>query len=197
MPLTQVSLTGFTGVHGVWHWLEKTTALLNRESPKSTAITQHGTIEEILKHLDASKYPVPDDWLEPVERAENRKQAKEKARERKEARATEEAKPRENSTKEETIDDTGSQNEHGGSDGDVTKETESSSTVAEKEKGVDDPKKGGKAKKEETDGVVGEGNDSSIKRQREPEKEEESEEEMDDTPPMYRLARGLFLKPEV
>lgn len=78
----------------------------------------------------------------------------------------------------------------------MTKEPESSSTVAENEKGVGDSKKDDKTKKKETYGV-GEGNGVSIKRQREPEKEEENEEEIDDTPPMYRLARGLFLKPEV
>ncbi|CAM9518134.1 unnamed protein product, partial [Discosporangium mesarthrocarpum] len=27
---------------------------------------QHGSIEEIITHLDSSKYPIPDDWLDPM-----------------------------------------------------------------------------------------------------------------------------------
>ncbi|CAM9679216.1 unnamed protein product [Laminaria digitata] len=120
-------------------------------------IRQHGTIEEVLKHIDASKYAIPDDWLEPAERAEKRKQARQEAKSRKEARAKEEAKAKADSTNEDKEADT---------------------------------------KQEPSDGAEG-SKTPAAKRERETENGEDSEEELDDTPPMYRLARGLFLKPEV
>ncbi|CAM9446219.1 unnamed protein product [Choristocarpus tenellus] len=52
-------------------------------------IRQHGSIEAIISQLDASKYPVPDDWLDKAERAKKKDKAKE-------ARAkTAETKPKE------------------------------------------------------------------------------------------------------
>lgn len=51
--------------------------------------------------------------------------------------------------------------------------------------------------KQEASNVVEESKTSAAKRERETEKGEDSEEDLDDTPPMYRQARGLFLKPEV
>lgn len=118
---------------------------------------QHGTIEEVLKHVDGSKYAIPDDWLEPSERAEKRKQVRQEAKLRKEARAKEEAKIKVDTTTEEKEADT----------------------------------------KPEANDVAEESKTSAAKRERETEKGEDSEEELDDTPPMYRQARGLFLKPEV
>eukprot|EP00904_Undaria_pinnatifida_P004618 jgi/Undpi1/14157/HiC_scaffold_9.g03808.m1 len=120
-------------------------------------IRQHGTIEEILKHIDASKYAIPDDWLEPAERAEKRKQARLEAKLRKEARAKEEAKVKAETAKEEK------------------KEAET---------------------KQEASDVAEESKTPAAKRERETDKGEDSEEELDETPPMYRQARGLFLKPE-
>ncbi len=137
----------------------------------NVSLFQHGTIEEIIKHLDAKKYPVPDDWLEPSERAEKRKQARKEAKARKESRAKEEAKMKAEFAKPEV-------EEHGG-------ET----------KGDGDD--GAKADSGTTDGTAEEGTDAPAKREREPDGGQESEEELDDTPPMYRQARGLFLKPEV
>lgn len=125
---------------------------------ESTSISQHGTIEEILKHIDASKYAIPDDWLEPAERAEKRKQARLEAKLRKEARAKEEAKVKAETAKEEK------------------KEAET---------------------KQEASDVAEESKTPAAKRERETDKGEDSEEELDETPPMYRQARGLFLKPEV
>lgn len=52
-------------------------------------------------------------------------------------------------------------------------------------------------KKEQTGGVAEEGTEASAKREREADSDLESDEELDDTPPMYRQARGLFIKPEV
>lgn len=60
-----------------------------------------------------------------------------------------------------------------------------------------DADKGSKADSGATAGIAEEGTDSPAKREREPDGDQESEEELDDTPPMYRQARGLFLKPEV
>ena len=56
---------------------------------------------------------------------------------------------------------------------------------------------GAKVGTEKTDGIAEEGTDAPAKREREPDGDHESEDELDDTPPMYRQARGLFLKPEV
>lgn len=114
---------------------------------------QHGTIEEIIKHIDLSKYPLPDDWLEPSERAEKRARARQEAKARKEARAKE-------------------SNE---------KATEGNEVI-EKKNDVDETKKS-------TDTA------SPSKRGREEDKDDV--DEADDTPPMYRQARALFLKPEV
>lgn len=49
--------------------------------------SKHGTIEEILKNLDSSKFPVPDDWLEAQERISKRKVAREAMKARIEAKA--------------------------------------------------------------------------------------------------------------
>lgn len=134
---------------------------------------QHGTIEEIIKHLDAKKYPLPDDWLEPSERVEKRKQAKQEAKARKEARAKEEAKAKEENANSEANDD--------------------------KEKGLslEDDAKPPNAAEEPAEKVTEKGTDASAKRDREIDEGPESEEDVDDIPPMYRQARGLFLKPEV
>ena len=51
-------------------------------------------------------------------------------------------------------------------------------------------------KQEMSDGAE-ESKTPAAKREREMDNDEDSEEELDDTPPMYRQARGLFLKPEV
>lgn len=137
-------------------------------------LSQHGTIEEIIKHLDTKKYPLPDDWLEPSERAEKRKQAKQEAKARKEARAKEEAKMKADTAKA---------------------EAEAAERGGEKKEAED----GAKAEietLEEPRGVVEEGAASSAKRERETDDGLEDEEELDDTPPMYRQARALFLKPE-
>ncbi|CAM9543146.1 unnamed protein product [Ectocarpus sp. 6 AP-2014] len=138
-------------------------------------VRQHGTIEEIIKHLDAKKYPVPDDWLEPAERAERRKQARQEAKARKEARAKEEAKVKAETANPEAVSEEDVQQKEGDSDSDKAK--------------ADTPDHGVSVAKEAAD--------VSAKRERETEDAAESEEEMDDTPPMYRQARGLFLKPEV
>lgn len=144
--------------------------------PLTCFARQHGTIEEIIKHLDAKKYPVPDDWLEPSERAEKRKQARQEAKARKEARAKEEAKMKAEIVAKSEVADEDAQNKGG-----ITKDVAKTETE----------------KKEETDSVAEEGTEASVKREREAEKDIESDEELDDTPPMYRQARGLFLKPEV
>lgn len=139
-------------------------------------IAQHGTIEEIIKNLDSSKYPIPDDWLEPSERAEKRKQAKMEAKARKEARAKEGAK-KTGAAKEEEVAD----------DGDVKKEI-----VPENK----DEKRESDANRKEN-GVAEKVSNTPPKRERDTEDGNDSEEEIDDTPPMYRQARELFLKPEV
>lgn len=134
------------------------------------ALFQHGTIEEIIKRLDSKKYPLPDDWLEPSERVEKRKQARQEAKERKETRAKEEAKRKADTAKSEVTE------EGGGNEEDVEDaETEQS---------------------EETKRGDEEGADSSSKRERDTDDGLEDEEELDDTPPMYRQARALFIKPE-
>lgn len=135
---------------------------------------QHGTIEEIIKHLDAKKYPLPDDWLEPSERAEKRKQAKEEAKARKEARAKEETKAKEEAAK-----------------------SEANTEDEEKSDSLEDDRKVDGVTEEPAAKATEEGKDASAKRDRETNEGPESEEEVDDTPPMYRQARGLFLKPEV
>eukprot|EP00903_Cladosiphon_okamuranus_P016676 g15377.t1 len=140
-------------------------------------IRQHGTIEEIIKHLDAKKYPLPDDWLEPSERTEKRKQMRQEAKARKEARAREEAKMKADNNKA---------------------EAEAAEGRAEKKEEAENGTKGETMASEKPKGVVEEGADSSAKRERETDDGlEEEEEELDDTPPMYRQARALFLKPEV
>ncbi|CAM9269597.1 unnamed protein product [Scytosiphon promiscuus] len=137
-------------------------------------VRQHGTIEEIIKHLDAKKYPLPDDWLEPSERAEKRKQARQEAKARKEARANEEAKAK----------------------GDVA---QSEANIGDEDEGraLENDAKVDNATEEHAEQVAAEGVDALAKRNRETDEGPESEEEIDDTPPMYRQARGLFLKPEV
>lgn len=119
---------------------------------------------------------MPDDWLEPSERAEKRKQAKQEAKARKEARAKEEAKMK----------------------ADIAK-SEATEEVGEKKENAEDSPKVESGTSEEAKGVDEEGAGSSAKRERERETDDglEDEEELDDTPPMYRQARGLFLKPEV
>lgn len=144
--------------------------------PPYVLLRQHGTIEEIIKHLDAKKFPVPDDWLEPSERAEKRKQARQEAKARKEVRAKEEAKIKAEIAAKSEVADEDAQNK-----GDATKDVAKTETE----------------KKEQTGGVAEECTDAPVKREREADKDTESDEELDDTPPMYRQARGLFLKPEV
>lgn len=115
---------------------------------------QHGTIEEIIKHIDLSKYPLPDDWLEPSERAEKRRRARQEAKARKEARAKE-----------------------------SNEEATETNEVVEKKNDVEETK----------DST---GSASPSKRGREEEKDD-CVDEPDNTPPMYRQARALFLNPEV
>lgn len=117
-------------------------------------LVQHGTIEEIIKHIDLSKYPLPDDWLEPSERAEKRARARQEVKARKEAREKE-----------------------------LNEKATEGNKVTEKKNDVDETK-------DSTDTA------SPSKRVREEDKDD-CVDEADDTPPMYRQARALFLNPEV
>lgn len=114
--------------------------------------------------------------MEPAERAERRKQARQEAKARKEARAKEEAKVKAETANPEAVSEEDVQKKEGDSESDNKAK-------------ADTPEHGVSVAKEAAD--------VSAKRERETEDAAESEEEMDDTPPMYRQARGLFLKPEV
>ena len=87
----------------------------------------------------------------------------------------------ENAKSEATVEE-GEEKEEG-------KKTRDGEKMEEAEDGIQEESETSKG----TKGAVEEGADSSAKRERETDGDLEDEEELDDTPPMYRQARALFL----
>lgn len=133
--------------------------------------------------MDPSKYPVPDDWLETSERIKKRKAMRQEAKARMEARAKDEAK----------VDVKQSET-------DAPKKEDETDGGKEEDEGAaprDESAKGNGTNNGDEKNDENEGDDPKGKRPREKIDQEEEEEELEETPPMYRQARGLFLAPEV
>lgn len=144
--------------------------------------------------MDSSKYPVPDDWLETSERNKKRKAMRLEANCRMEARAKNEAKVNKPDAQEAKTD-TSKKQEAGVGEGKY-------GVAAGDESAKGNDTEGNKDGLEE-DGDEKDANnktgDSKAKRPREVEggQDEEEEEDLEEIPPMYRQARGLFLAPDV